>query len=90
MGRAGYPIISCEIRLADWEEGHYKTTDTPHPRGEVLIGGKVVAQSYYGRASDENDSFKEIDGTRYFLTGDIGEIFPNGTLKIIGEKKRRI
>ncbi|CAF4446721.1 unnamed protein product, partial [Adineta steineri] len=27
VGRAGYPIISSEFRLIDWEEGHYKTTD---------------------------------------------------------------
>lgn len=84
VGRAGYPIISAEIRLIDWDEGHYKTTDKPNPRGEVLIGGKIVADSYFGDAAKENDSFKEIDGTKYFYTGDIGEIMPDGTIKIIG------
>lgn len=84
VGRAGYPIVSSEFRLIDWEEGKYKTSDKPHPRGEVLIGGKVVADSYFGDAAKENDNFKEIDGTRYFYTGDIGEVFPDGTLKIIG------
>ncbi|CAF3777239.1 unnamed protein product [Rotaria sordida] len=85
--RAGYPIISAEIRLIDWDEGHYKTTDKPNPRGEVLIGGKIVADSYFGDAAKENDNFKEIEGTRYFVTGDIGEVFPDGTLKIIDRKK---
>jgi long-chain acyl-CoA synthetase len=84
VGQAGYPLVSCEIRLVDWEDGHYKNTDKPNPRGEVLIGGKVVAQGYFASASKENVNFKEIDGTRYFCTGDIGEMFPNGTLKIIG------
>ena len=52
----------------------------------MLIGGKVVAQEYFGEAAEkENVNFKEIDGTRYFCTGDIGEIFPDGTLKIIGQ-----
>ncbi len=70
----------------NWDEGQYRTTDKPNPRGEVLIGGKVVAQEYFGdEAAKENVNFKDIDGTRYFCTGDIGEIFPNGTLKIIGE-----
>jgi long-chain acyl-CoA synthetase len=84
VGRAGYPLVSCEIRLVNWDEGHYKNTDKPNPRGEVLIGGKVVSQGYFADASKENGNFKEIDGTRYFCTGDIGEFFPDGTLKIIG------
>ncbi len=84
-GRTGYPLISCEIRLVNWDEGQYKTSDKPNPRGEILIGGKVVAKEYYGEASKENVNFKEIDGTRYFCTGDIGEVFPDGTLKIVGK-----
>ena len=83
-GRAGHPLVSCEIRLIDWDEGRYTTADKPNPRGEVLIGGKVVADSYFGEAAKENDNFEEINGTRYFHTGDIGEVFPDGTLKIIG------
>lgn len=84
MGRAGYPLVSCEIRLRNWEEGQYRNTDRPHPRGEVLIGGKVVANGYFAEAAKENVNFIDIEGTRYFCTGDIGEIFPDGTLKIIG------
>lgn len=87
IGRAGYPLVSCEIRLANWEEGKYKNTDEPNPRGEILIGGKVVANGYFAEASKENFNFTEIDGIRYFCTGDIGEVFPNGTLKIIDRKK---
>ncbi|CAF0948680.1 unnamed protein product [Adineta steineri] len=87
VGRAGYPLVSCEIRLADWEEGQYRNTDKPNPRGEILIGGKNVAQGYYGSASNEDSNFKIIDGTRYFCTGDIGEIFPDGIVKIIDRKK---
>jgi long-chain acyl-CoA synthetase len=84
VGRAGYPLVSCEIRLIDWEEGQYRNTDKPNPRGEILIGGKVVADGYFADAAKENVNFKEIDGTMYFSTGDIGEVFPDGTVKIIG------
>jgi len=87
VGRAGYPLVSCEIRLKDWEEGNYRNTDSPHPRGEILIGGKVVADGYFAEAAKENVNFIEIEGTRYFCTGDIGEMFPDGTLKIIDRKK---
>lgn len=85
VGRAGYPLVSCEIRLQDWEEGQYRNTDKPNPRGEILIGGNVVAQGYFDKDNPENRNFIQIDGTNYFCTGDIGEAFPDGTIKIIGE-----
>lgn len=78
-------MVSCEIRLLNWDEGQYRNTNQPNPRGEVLIGGKMVTQGYFAEAEKENINFKIIDGTKYFSTGDIGEIFPDGTLKIIGE-----
>ena len=28
----------------NWEEGNYRVTDKPHPRGEVLIGGKNITE----------------------------------------------
>ena len=84
VGRAGYPLVSCEIRLLNWDEGQYRNTDRPNPRGEILIGGKVVAEGYFAEAAKENENFREIEGTRYFCTGDIGELYPDGTFKIIG------
>lgn len=87
VGRAGYPLFSTEIRLRDWEEGQYRNTDQPNPRGEILIGGKSVANGYFDQTSTENENFIQIDGTNYFSTGDIGEIYPDGTVKIIGEGK---
>ncbi|CAF1425087.1 unnamed protein product [Adineta steineri] len=87
VGRVGYPLVSCEIRLRNWDEGNYKNTDKPNPRGEILIGGKIVAQGYYDETSNENINFTEINNTKYFCTGDIGEMYPDGTLKIIDRKK---
>jgi long-subunit acyl-CoA synthetase (AMP-forming) len=80
-----YLITSCQIRLVDWDEGKYRNTDKPNPRGEIYIGGKVVVDGYFAEASKENVNFKEIDGVRYFCTGDIGEVLPDGTFKIIGK-----
>ena len=31
------------MKLINWEEGNYRVTDKPYPRGEILIGGNCVA-----------------------------------------------
>jgi hypothetical protein len=34
-GRAGAPLLNVHIKLVNWEEGNYRVTDKPYPRGEV-------------------------------------------------------
>jgi long-subunit acyl-CoA synthetase (AMP-forming) len=96
----GPPTVSTVIRLADWPEGNYLNADKDKPeiglrRGEVLIGGPCVCQGYFISSAAPNaelqkkneEDFVDIDGIRYFRTGDIGQIHPNGTLEIIDRKK---
>lgn len=83
-GRVGAPLRCNEILLVNWEEGGYTTSDKPNPRGEVWIGGGNVAQGYYKNPQKTKEEFHNINGTRYFSTGDIGEFDPDGCLKIIG------
>ncbi|ESO09269.1 hypothetical protein HELRODRAFT_190440 [Helobdella robusta] len=84
-GRVGAPLQCNDIKLVDWEEGKYYATDRPFPRGEVWISGDNVAVGYYKRPNDE--SFQFVDGRRWFATGDIGIIEPDGSLRIIDRKK---
>ncbi|ELT94240.1 hypothetical protein CAPTEDRAFT_212677 [Capitella teleta] len=86
-GRVGAPLRCNEILLVNWEEGGYTTSDKPNPRGEVWIGGGNVAQGYYKNPQKTKEEFHNINGTRYFSTGDIGEFDPDGCLKIIDRKK---
>ena len=37
-GSSGPPLQGVQIRLINWEEGGYRVTDKPHPRGEVILG----------------------------------------------------
>ena len=37
-GRVGAPLSVCDIKLINWDEGNYRITDKPNPRGEVVIG----------------------------------------------------
>nr|UEK51444.1 ACSLC-C-like protein [Parasacculina yatsui] len=88
VGRVGHPLIGCDIRLVDWPEGEYRVTDSPNPRGEIVVGGDTVASGYWGEINDRDTGFyTDSDGVRWFHTGDIGEIFEDGTVKIIDRKK---
>jgi long-chain acyl-CoA synthetase len=75
------------LRLVDWLDGGYRCTDKPNPRGEIYIGGDNVSLGYYNMPEKTKEDFHHIDGVRYFATGDIGEILPNGVLKIVDRKK---
>ena len=83
----GSVIASSEIRLANWDEGGYHNTDKPNPRGEIYIGGDNISFGYYKMPEKTAEDFRVIEGVRYFATGDIGEVMPNGNLKIIDRKK---
>ncbi|XP_029471437.1 long-chain-fatty-acid--CoA ligase 3 [Rhinatrema bivittatum] len=87
-GRVGAPLACCEIRLKDWEEGGYRCTDKPNPRGEIVIGGPNVTMGYYKNESKtEEDFLVDNQRKRWFFTGDIGEFHPDGCLQIVDRKK---
>ncbi|KAM8953950.1 fatty acid CoA ligase Acsl3 isoform 2-T2 [Pelodytes ibericus] len=87
-GRVGAPLVCCEIKLKNWEEGGYFNTDQPCPRGEILIGGPNVTMGYYKtEAKTKEDFYVDGNGQRWFCTGDIGEFHSDGCLKIIDRKK---
>ncbi|XP_069748938.1 long-chain-fatty-acid--CoA ligase 4 isoform X2 [Narcine bancroftii] len=86
-GRVGAPLICCEIKLRDWEEGGYTTRDQPNSRGEILIGGPNVAVGYFKGNSSNEDFFEDSSGQRWFCTGDVGEFHSDGCLQIIDRKK---
>lgn len=96
----GPPTVSAVVRLADWPEGNYMNSDKDKPeigmrRGEILIGGPAVSQGYFVSPTRPNEELRKknaedwvvIDGIRFFRSGDIGQIRPNGTLEIIDRKK---
>ena len=87
-GTTGVPWNSFKCYLKDWEEGQYLTTDKPNPRGEVVVGSVCITNGYYKMPKETDEVFfTDKDGLRWLETGDIGEILPNGTLKIIDRKK---
>ncbi|XP_010532962.1 PREDICTED: long chain acyl-CoA synthetase 8 [Tarenaya hassleriana] len=88
VGRVGPPLPCCYIKLVSWEEGGYKVSDEPMPRGEIVVGGHSITAGYFNNQAKTDEVYKvDEKGTRWFYTGDIGRFHPDGCLEIIDRKK---
>jgi long-chain acyl-CoA synthetase len=83
-GHVGGPIPTIRLRLKDVPDMNYLSSDKPYPRGEVCMKGPAVFKGYYKREDKTAECFDE---NGWFLTGDVGMIYPNGSLKIIDRSK---
>ncbi|XP_040070326.1 long-chain-fatty-acid--CoA ligase 3 [Ixodes scapularis] len=87
FGRIGSPSQGCYVKLVNWDEGRYYITDEPRPRGEIVVGGECVTLGYFKDEAATMRCFKEEGGIRWFYTGDIGEIYPDGTICVLDRKE---
>ncbi|CAL9126348.1 unnamed protein product [Musa textilis] len=88
VGRVGAPVPCSYVKLIDWPEGGYLVTDSPMPRGEIVIGGPNVTPGYFKNEEKTKEVYKvDEKGMRWFYTGDIGRFHPDGCLEIIDRKK---
>ncbi|KDO50967.1 hypothetical protein CISIN_1g004568mg [Citrus sinensis] len=88
VGRVGPPVPCCYIKLVSWDEGGYKTSDKPMPRGEIVVGGFNVTAGYFNNPGKTSEVYKVDErGMCWFYTGDIGQVYPDGCLEIIDRKK---
>ena len=88
LGKVGGPLCGLRVKLVSWTEGGYCVTDKPNPRGEIHFCSDSVAIGYYQLDNLSESSFYHDDNNRrWFRTGDIAEVLPNGCFKIIDRKK---
>nr|BAK01853.1 predicted protein [Hordeum vulgare subsp. vulgare] len=88
VGRVGPPLPCCYVKLISWEEGGYRISDSPMPRGEVVVGGYSITKGYFNNEAKTNEVYKVDErGIRWFYTGDIGQFHPDGCVEIIDRKK---
>jgi long-chain acyl-CoA synthetase len=88
IGSIGFPLPGTDIKILDAE-----TSQTEMPRGEdgeVAVSGPQVMKGYWNKPEETAGVFREIEGRRYFLTGDIGHVDPDGYVVITDRKKDMI
>ena len=88
FGSVGFPVSNTDVKILDMTTG---TAELPRgDDGEIAISGPQVMQGYWQKPADNEAVFREIDGRRYFLTGDIGHVDDEGYIVITDRKKDMI
>ncbi|MGD9305601.1 MAG: long-chain fatty acid--CoA ligase [Desulfobacterales bacterium] len=88
IGTIGFPIPGTDIKILDIETG---TTELARGEdGEIAICGPQVMQGYWNKPEENEKVFREINGQRYFLTGDIGHVDEDGYILVTDRKKDMI
>lgn len=80
-GTVGFPLPDVSLRIADLDSGQELGRDEI---GMIEVRGPNVFQGYWGMPEKTASEFR---ADRYFITGDIGKIDPDGYVHIIGRGK---
>jgi long-chain acyl-CoA synthetase len=88
FGSVGLPVPGTDMKIVDLETG---AQELPlGADGEIGVSGPQVMQGYWNRPDENALVFREIDGKRFFLTGDIGHVDEEGFTVITDRKKDMI
>jgi long-chain acyl-CoA synthetase len=85
IGAVGLPFPNTDIKIVDLETGLKELALGQD--GEIAASGPQVMLGYWNKPEANKNAFREIEGKRYFLTGDIGHIDENGFVIITDRKK---
>lgn len=85
FGHVGGPVANVKIRLRDIPEMGYshEGTDGSLPRGEICFWGPSIMPGYYKNP----EKTAECLSNGWLASGDVGEVRPNGSIKIIDRAK---
>ncbi|MBA4494698.1 long-chain fatty acid--CoA ligase [Paenactinomyces guangxiensis] len=83
----GIPSFDVDARVIDIES---KKELGPGEAGEVVVHGPQVFSGYWNRPEETKESFIDIDGKRFFRTGDIARYDEEGYFFIVDRFKRMI
>jgi amino acid adenylation domain-containing protein len=76
----GKPFPNVSVRLYDPNQNLVPVGVV----GEIYIGGAGVAAGYLQRPELTQEKFIDLNGQRFYRTGDLGRLNPDGNLEILG------
>jgi long-chain-fatty-acid--[acyl-carrier-protein] ligase len=79
----GQPLPGVEVCAVDLET---EAVLPPGRRGMLHVSGPIVFPGYIGY--DGPSPFRERDGKRWYVTGDLAELDAEGTIRLSGRLKR--
>ncbi|MBD3407948.1 MAG: AMP-binding protein [Candidatus Lokiarchaeota archaeon] len=85
FGSIGLPVPDTIARIVDIETGT-KILGVGET-GEIAIHGPQVMEGYWNKPEETDNVMRNIDGLRFFLTGDIGHMDEEGYFVISDRKK---
>lgn len=88
IGSIGFPLPGTDIKILDLKDDGKEVAQGED--GEIAVCGPQVMKGYWKRPDTNEEVFRQINGNRYFLTGDIGNIDENGYITITDRKKDMI
>jgi len=83
----GVPFMSCDARVVDPET----LRELPAgEQGEIVVHGPMVFEGYWKRPEATAAAFFELEGKRFFRTGDLGRTDEDGYFFLTDRLKRMI
>jgi long-chain acyl-CoA synthetase len=85
FGSVGLPVPDTYCKIVDLETG---SRELPVGEdGEIAISGPQVMKGYWNKPDATDQVMRQINGKRYFLTGDIGHMDDEGFFVVTDRKK---
>jgi fatty-acyl-CoA synthase len=83
----GIPFVGCDARVIDPQTVQELP---PGETGEIVMRGPMVFQGYWKQPEATASAFIELEGHRYFRSGDLGRVDADGYFFITDRLKRMI
>ncbi|KAJ2595380.1 medium-chain fatty acid-CoA ligase faa2 [Coemansia sp. RSA 1721] len=78
-GNIGIPAPGIDVRLRSIPEMSYNVTDSPCPRGEMMLRGGLTLKSYHNNP----EKTAELTDGEWMATGDVVKVNTDGTFTIL-------